>query len=168
MTDTNAESWKSYEEVAQSLLGQFASHFRLGRVEGKQVIPGKSGANWEIDAKGVKDNDEAFLIVECRRHTTSRLNQESVGGLAFRIKDTGAKGGILVTPLPLQSGAKKVADSANIEHVTLDTSSTTTDYVMSFLNRVFVGASITEHVKISETFEVRVKRNGKILDERKG
>jgi hypothetical protein len=47
-------SWRSYEEVAQYLLGQMAALFGLGRVEGKQLIAGASGTSWEIDAKGAK------------------------------------------------------------------------------------------------------------------
>ena len=33
-------AWKSYEEVAQYLLNEFAAAFELGRVEGKQIVPG--------------------------------------------------------------------------------------------------------------------------------
>lgn len=62
--------WRSYEEVAQYLLGQMAEHFALGRIEGKQIVAGASGARWEIDAKGVKEGDAGFVIIECRRYTT--------------------------------------------------------------------------------------------------
>src|SRR5258706_10891067 len=92
--------WLSYEKVAQYLLGQFASHFGLGRVEGKQIVPGKrSGSKWEIEAKGVKGGGEGFLIIECRRYTKSRLNQESLGGLEIRPLDTEEDGGIVVIAL---------------------------------------------------------------------
>ena len=69
------KKWESYEEVAQYLLNQFAENFGLGTVEGKQIIPGQSGTNWEIDAKGLITEGEGFLIVECRRYTTSRLKR---------------------------------------------------------------------------------------------
>ena len=142
------KSWQSYEEVATYLLNEFAEHFGLECVEGKQSVPGnKSGTNWNIEAKGVAENGEGFLIVECRRYTTSRLDQESIGGLAWRIQDTGAQGGIVVSPLELQAGAKKVAACANIHHVILDPSSTTNQYVLRFLKKVFVG--ITASVGIS-------------------
>ncbi len=136
------KSWQSYEEVATYLLNQFAEHFGLECVEGKQSVPGnKSGTNWNIEAKGVAKNGEGFLIVECRRYTTSRLDQESIGGLAWRIQDTGAQGGIVVSPLELQAGAKKVAACTNIHHVILDPSSTTNHYILRFLKKVFVGAA---------------------------
>lgn len=157
--------WQSYEEVAQYLLNQFAKHFQLGYVEGKQIVPGESGTEWEIDAIGVRDQEEAFLIVECRRYTKSRLNQESMAALSFRIQDTGAQGGLVVSPLELQSGAKKVAEFANIQHVTLDPKSTTSDYIMKFLNQIFVGVSDT--VSVTDSVHIQVIRDGKVIDERK-
>ncbi|RJQ26911.1 MAG: hypothetical protein C4589_09085 [Peptococcaceae bacterium] len=161
----STKSWQSYEEVAQHLLNQLAEHFELGRVEGKQIIAGESGTEWEIDAKGVSDRGEAFLIIECRRYTKSRLNQEDVAALAFRIQDTGAEGGIFVSPLELQSGAKKVAAFANIQHVILDPQSTTSEYMLKFLNQVFIGVS--ETVTITESVHIQVIRDGKVVDERK-
>lgn len=160
----STKAWQSYEEVAQHLLNRFAEYFELGRVEGKQIVAGNSGAEWEIDAKGVSDGGEAFLIIECRRYTKSRLKQESVAALAFRIQDTGAKGGIVVSPLEPQSGAKKVAAFANIKHVTLDPQSTTSDYVLRFLNQVFVGLSAS--VTVTESVHIQVIRDGEV-DERK-
>ncbi len=156
------EKWESYEEVAQYLLNQFAKFFDLGAVEGKQIIPGLSGTNWEIDAKGIKIGGEGFLIIECRRYTKSRLNQESVGALAYRIKDTGAEGGIVVSPLELQKGARKIAEHEGIQHVILDPASTTTDYVLKFLNETFVGVSDT--IGITDSFQCHVVRDERIVD----
>ncbi|MFV9645129.1 MAG: restriction endonuclease [Desulfobacterales bacterium] len=158
------KKWESYEEVAQYLLNQFAETFGLGTVEGKQIIPGKSGTNWEIDAKGIKTDGDGFLIIECRRYTTSRLSQESLGAIAYRIKDTGAGGGIVVSPLEFQKGAKKVADHEGIHHVILDPKSTTSDYMLKFLNQIFVGISDT--VKMSDKVQIQVIRNGKVVEER--
>jgi hypothetical protein len=134
-------TWRTYEEVAGYLLGQLATYFRLGTVEGKQLVAGRSGTSWEIDAKGVKENAQGFVVIECRRYTSQGLSQEHLAGLAFRIQDTGAAGGIVVSPLPLQSGARKIATSANIHEVQLSAESSTTDYVLQFLNRVFIGLS---------------------------
>jgi hypothetical protein len=133
--------WRSYEEVAQHLLDQIAEQFGLGRVEGKQIVSGASGACWEIDAKGVVKNDEGFVIIECRRYTKQGVPQEEIGGLAFRIQDTGAVGGIIVSPLPLQSGAKIVAESEGIHEVQLSAESTNTDFVLRFLERTLHGVS---------------------------
>lgn len=69
------QNWKTYEEVASYLLDRFAHKFDLVKVEGKQVIEGRrSGTKWEIDAKGIREGNEGFVIVECRRYTKSNLN----------------------------------------------------------------------------------------------
>jgi hypothetical protein len=138
-----AKSWESYEAVAADLLSQFAHEFGLDTFEGKQHITGtRSGTEWEIDAKGVRSEDGGFMIVECRRYTTSRQNQERVGGLAYRIIDTGAIGGIMVSPLGLQEGAEKVAAAENVFDVRLDKDSTRHDFVIKFLGKFRIGASL--------------------------
>lgn len=154
--------WQTYEEVAAYLLNQFADYFGVGRFEGKQVVPGASGTDWELDAKGIGDNGVRTLVVECKRHTKSGIPQAIAGSLAFTIEDTGAQGGILVSPLGLQSGAKKVAASANIVEVTLTPNSTTTDYVLKFLNGIHVGLSDTVHISEELTIEMR-DRDGNVI-----
>jgi hypothetical protein len=157
------KGWESYEEVARYLLDQFAERFGLERVEGKQDVVGlRSGTEWEIDAKGVCSGGSGFVIVECRRFTSSRQNQERVGGLAYRIIDTGAVGGIIVSPLGLQDGAEKIAAAESVVSVLLDENSTRTDYVMSFLHSVMVGVSDT--VTITDSLEIVMKdRDGKVI-----
>ena len=77
--------WKTYEEVATYLLNQFASEFGLSKVEGKQSMPNlRSQTEWEIDAKGVREGNERFVIIECRRYTTSKQNQDKLGSLAYK------------------------------------------------------------------------------------
>ena len=136
------ESWKSYEEVATYLLNQFAGHFGLVRVEGKQKISGvRSGTKWEIEAKGIRGGKhEGFVIIECRRYTTSKQNQEKLGALAYRIIDTGAAGGILVSPLGLQEGAAKIAASEKIIEVQLNADCTPDEFVIKFLNKLMAVA----------------------------
>lgn len=150
--------WRNYEEVAQYILGQMAAHFGLGRVEGKQLVAGVSGASWEIDAKGMRENDQGFVIIECRRHTTQGLPQEQIAALAFRIQDTGAVEGIIVSPLPLQSGARKVAASQRIQEVQLSPDSTTTDYVLRFLQRTFIGVSFGDKLDLGDSADATVIR----------
>ena len=146
--------WESYQQVAAYLLDQFASEFGLSRVEGKQEIKGqRSGTTWEIDAKGVKQGNTGFVIVECRRYTTTRQNQEKVAGLAYRILDTGAAGGIIVSPLGLQEGAEKVAAAENIVHVKLNEHCNCDEYILSFLNRVMI--KVQDAVGVMD--EVRVE-----------
>lgn len=155
--------WESYEEVAAYLLDQFASEFGLDRVEGKQEILGqRSETTWEIDAKGVRQDNTGFLIVECRRHTTSKQSQEKVGALAYRIIDTGAAGGIIVSPLGLQEGAEKVATAENIVSMQLDENSTRHEYVLRFLNKVMVG--LTDSFSFRDSLEIELRdKDGNVL-----
>ena len=135
---------RKYEEVATEILGRVRRELGLSSVEGKQAVPGVSGTDWELDAKGVRVGSDAFVIIECRRYTTSRLKQEAVAGLAWRIHDTGAAGALLVSPLGLQQGAQKVAAAANVVAVRLNAEATPQQFVLSFLNHLFVGLSGVE------------------------
>ncbi len=83
------ENWRSYEQVAAYLLDQCASCLGLERVEGKQTLAGKV-TEWTIDAKGICQYGEGFVVVECRRFGHSRQSQEKVGALAYRIRDLGS------------------------------------------------------------------------------
>lgn len=151
--------WKSYEEVATYLLNHMANHFGLARVEGKQKISGvRSGTEWEIDAKGVQGGQrEGFVIIECRRHTTSKQNQERLGALAYRIVDTGAAGGILVSPLGLQEGAAKIAANEEILEVQLNANCTPDEFVIRFLNKLMI--AIKEVVTIGDSACIVLSRN---------
>lgn len=150
-------TWRSYEEVAAYLLEQNAQAFGLERVEGKQRIEGhRSGTSWEIDAKGTRKGNEGFLIIECRRYTSMKQNQEKLGSLAYRIIDTGAAGGIIVSPLGIQEGAAKIAASENIINVQLDANSTVTDFVMKFLNKVMIG--ISERIALNDIVSIEVSK----------
>lgn len=161
------QTWQSYEQVARFLLERLATHFDLGRVEGKQLVPGASGTDWEIDAKAVKADGGGFLIVECRRHTTAGLTQEDVGGLCYRIQDTGASGGIIVAPLELQKGAKLIAAYEGIHHVQLRADSTNENYLLRFLNNVFVGVTDTLGITLVDSAIVRIVRADGSTEERK-
>ena len=110
---SSPKKWLSYEEVATEILGRIKEELGLATVEGKQSASGSSGTDWELDAKGIKDETGAFVVIECRRHTTSRLKQAAVASLAWCIQDTGASGGFIVSPMGLQEGASKVAAAAN-------------------------------------------------------
>jgi hypothetical protein len=139
MMNNTPKSWRTYEEVATFLLNDLSASFQLDRVEGTQPVAGlRSGTTWEIDAKGVKEGDSGFVLVEVRRYTSSRLSQEDLAAVAYRIQDTGAVGGIVVSPLPLQIGAQRIAEAANIVAVQLNENSTTTEYMLRFLSRVMV------------------------------
>ena len=102
----------------------------------------------------------------------SKQSQGKLGSLAYQILDTGAQGGIIVSPLGTQEGAAKVAASENILSVRIDANSTPTEFVMQFLNRLMVGVSgkidfrgdVSAKVrrtcqKCGETFIVKEKEN---------
>ncbi|CAM5390941.1 hypothetical protein [Streptomyces fumanus] len=149
--------WASYEEVAVYLLDQVADKLGLERVEDEQKVIGeRSGTEWAIDGKGFTIGGEGFIIIECRRYTKKKQTQGQMAHLAYSIIDTGAVGGIIVSPLGLQEGATKVATAENIRTVHLDKNSTRTDYMFRFLNEVFVGVSDTVHV--TETVKIAITR----------
>ncbi|WP_114780098.1 restriction endonuclease [Vibrio cholerae] len=161
--------WETYEEVAQYLIQQFSEHFKLNMVEGKQSITGSSGTEWELDGKGIREDGSSIVIIECKRHTTRKITQEVIAGLAYRINDTSADGGIIVSPLGLQIGAEKVASHEKIISVRLDQNSTTQEYVMEFLNNIHVGLLDSVDIKVSDSFSIIVTdRDGNIIDRRQG
>lgn len=161
------KQWTTYEEVAAYLLDQFAEHFGLGRFEGKQVVAGESGTEWEIDAKGCAADGGHFIVVECKRHTKTGISQAITAALAWSIQDVGASGGILVSPIGLQEGARKVASKAGIVEVVLDQNSTTSDYVLKFLNQVCLGFSDSVNLNITESLTITViDKDGKVIETR--
>jgi hypothetical protein len=154
------KKWETYEEVAEYLIDRFKSEFKLQAVEGKQHLVGiETGTEWEVDAKGVADDEEGFVIIEARRYTTSKQNQEKVAGLAYRIQDTGAKGGIIVSPLGLQEGAEKVAKANNIVSVKISANSTPEQFSIELFGNFIIGAG-TAKLKI-QTYPatITVKKN---------
>jgi hypothetical protein len=161
------KKWETYEEVAAYLLNQFAEHFGVGRFEGKQLVAGESGTEWQIDAKGCAADEGHFLVVECKRHTKAGISQAITAALAWSIQDTGAGGGILVSPIGLQKGAKKVAAKSDIVEVVLDQNSTTTDYMLKFLNQVCIGFSDTVDLNITESLTITlIDKNGNVIETR--
>lgn len=137
----------------------------MSEVEGKQKVIGKqSGTEWEIDAKGVRIGDSSIVLVECRRYK-SRLSQEALAAVAYRVIDAGAAGGITVSPLPLQKGAALVAKAGKIEHVQLQRDSTHEQWVATIGAIVHIGITEVVNLSIHEKLEVIVRdRSGNIVD----
>lgn len=88
-----------------------------------------------------------------------------MGGLAYRIIDTGAKGGIVVSPLGLQAGAAKIAQAENIYNVTLDENSTRAEYVLKFLDRVRYGKHIESKIKFTTSLSAKLIRADGTIEE---
>lgn len=141
---TSEKKWRTYEQVSAYLLEKLRQEFGLEKVEGKQKLVGiKSGTEWEVDAKGISADGEGTVIIECRRYTKSKQSQAKLASLAYGIIDTGAKGGILVSKLGLQKGAKKIAEANNILSVIIDANSTPQNFAVEFLNKLFLGTTIS-------------------------
>lgn len=145
-------------DAARKVLANLRETLGLSKIEGKQSLTGASRTDWEIDAKAWRSGENQFLVVEVRRHTKSRLKQEHVAAIAYRIQDLGAAGGIIVSPLPMQKGAELVAASAEIAHVRLSSESTTEDYLAEFMGSRFLGASITEAANAQAICDAEVIR----------
>jgi hypothetical protein len=77
-----------------------------------------------------------------------------MAALAYVIRDVGAAGGIVVTPIGVQEGGQKIAEYEGIKEIHLGADSTKTDYVLEFLGQVFMGASA--HLKIGVTLSATV------------
>ena len=134
---------------SQELLNRFATDFGLDRVEGTQSIAGlRSSTTWTIDAKGILENGQGILIIECRQSRRKKQVQEQAAALAYRILDTGAEGAIIVSPLGLQIGAQKIASAEGIIQVHLNPDNTSEEFAMRFLNRLYV--SIVERVNATD------------------
>lgn len=143
--DQGAE-WETYESLAVFLLDKIGAMLGLERVEGKQKLVGDVGTDWEVDGKGVRNDGGEIVVIECRRYTRSKLKQEAVGGFAYRIRDLGADGGIMVSPLGLQRGAKLIAEKEGITEIRLAPDSTRTAYVLQFGGNAVIGAPAAQTV----------------------
>ncbi len=143
-----ATDWLEYENAARTVVVRLRGVLGIGQVEGKQRIVGASGATWEFDAIAWSDGANNMLVVEARRHTTSRLKQEHIAALAFRVQDVGASGGIVATPLPMQVGANTVAASANIRHILLAPESTPETYLARYLEQSYRGITFADSLSL--------------------
>jgi hypothetical protein len=146
MSKKKDPSWKTYEEIAALVLNQCAAEFGIERVEGKQDVAGKSGTEWEVDARAWAAGDAAHLLVECKKHSNTGISQAITSSLAWQILDTDAEGGFLVSPNGLQAGAKFVAAVANIREIKLDPRSTPSAWFGDWLGKQRAG--FTDEVKV--------------------
>ncbi len=149
------KAWRTYEEACAYMLRRLAKRLDIVNVEGKQRLAGRiTGTRWEIDAKAIDVGSGAVVIVEARRHTRSRLNQEAVAAVAYRIQDLGASGAIVVSPHPLQKGARMVAAANNVRHVCMDPDSTPEQWVATLEDLVHV--ELHDHVSVSARDELEL------------
>ena len=138
---SNAQTWRGYEELARHVLLHFAGMLGISEVEAKQRLMGAAGTEWEIDAKGILTGGRGFLVVECKERSTERLNQASIGALAFTVEAVGAQGAIIVTSIGLQEGAEKIAKRHDFKMVFLPKDGTFEDFFASCGNCLLRGVS---------------------------
>lgn len=166
MTKKKDPAWKSYEEIAIMVLSQCANEFGLSRVDGQQDVTGKSGAVWEVDARGWTEGDNAHFLVECKKHESSAISQALTGTLAYQILDTDAEGGFLVSPKGLQSGAKTVAAANNIYEIKLDSKSSMAAYFGEWLGKLRAGFNEKVNLQVSDHLlikEIDENSNEKVI-----
>jgi len=114
----------------------------LERIEGKQKLVGKSGMTWEVEGKGGAGR---WRGDRCHRVPPIHdlQNQARSNGCA-RVSNRrrwAPQAEIMVTPIGVQQGGEAIARHEGIQIVQLDASSTTTDYVLKYLNKVLLGAT---------------------------
>ena len=123
------QTWERYEDVARQLIDDIKSYLGLSMVNpNKKEFLKKDGGICEIDVSAYDMSDGKLVLVECR-NKNKRLPQEEVHGFAYRIQQTNAKRGIIVTPIRLQKGAIIAANGARIGLIRLEPNSTPDNYI---------------------------------------
>jgi hypothetical protein len=142
---SSQKKWERYEDVTRQLLLDIRDVLGLSKVESKQVIPGNSGTEWEIDVLAYDINTDKLILVECKQRTNSNLTQSLVGGFAYTIKDTNADRGIIVTTIGLQEGAEKIAayEKISLIKLTIDITNNSEDYIAKLSNQIFLKVTDT-------------------------
>ena len=105
---------KDYERLVKTLMTTTFEAIDAQAFHLKKYL-GKSGQHYEIDVSfeariGVL---ELLVLVECKRYKRPVTVQE-VADFAYRIQDTGAHKGVLVSPHGFQRGALQVAKAEKI------------------------------------------------------
>lgn len=157
--------WESYEDVARQLIDDIKEQLGLCRVnEGKFLFPKSDGGECEIDVSAYDISNEKLVLVECKRKKR-RLSPEEIHGFAYRIQQTNAKRGIIVTTIGLQKGARIAADAAKITLIILNGESTIDEYIARITQKLFL--KTTDHFNgISSTvIEAKSVNNLPVFEE---
>jgi hypothetical protein len=135
-------------------LERFKDELKLATIEPPcDVALPREGGSFKADAVAY-DLDGRKFIIEYRQHKTSRLAQEAMFALSYRVIESNSAGGFVVTPLPLQKGANLCAKANNILSIELGENSTPEEFSIKFLNKIFVGLVTRIGVSSSCTMEV--------------
>lgn len=156
------KKWETYEDATRGFLEDIGGHLGLTRVEGKQKLAGHhSGRRPEVEAV-VYTDDRKRLLVECKRKGKRRVEAGDMEAFAYRILDTESAGGIIVTTIGLQEGAKLVAQAEKITTVILDPTSTDEEYIARIANQLFWKQG--DAVELKDAAQVELRNSaGKVI-----
>ena len=155
--------YATYEDVAHRFFSDCKTTFGFDVVERKVVLRGKSGNTYNIEVLGRRVGDGAEIIIECKHYGPgSHIDQEMVGGIAYRVRNTEAGGAFMVTTHELQSGAQRLADFERISVFIISPDATLDDYgvvrqIAQDLSRYFV--KLQADIKSKVTLEMTVHRD---------
>ena len=108
---------------------------------------------------------DVIILIECKQRIKTALSQETLAGFAYRIRDTNANQGIIVTTIGLQEGAKRIVNASKIAAIKLDYNSTSEDYIAQIANKIFVKKTEKIGLIVSGMVE-KFDKNGNLVDRR--
>jgi hypothetical protein len=102
-------------------------------------------------------DDGKIVLIECKRYPDRKVTQGEMGEQAYRIIETGAAGGLFVTAVGYQEGAKLVANAAKIGMATLNLDATEREYDLDIAGRLFFGREAKGGIRIGATASASVE-----------
>ncbi|MBN1136744.1 MAG: restriction endonuclease [Anaerolineae bacterium] len=111
------EPWRAYERAMfNDLYYRFRSPAYVVKPDIRDIVGRLSLAKRQVDVAVFHSNDmgKPFLIVECKRYTTTKLDVNDVGEFVSRFEDTGAEHGVLVSPLGFSLAAQNLAKAKGV------------------------------------------------------
>ena len=158
------EPYTTYEDVAHRFFSDFKATFGFDVVEREAVLTSKSGNRYNIEVLGRRaaNGNGADIIIECKQYgPKSHIDQEMVGGLAYRVQNTQTGGAFIVTTHELQSGAQRIADFERITVFIIEPNATIDDYgvvreIAQGLSRFFM--KLTAEIKQNVTLGMTITR----------
>ena len=151
------KDWERYEQVVRTILESLREHLGYSRVDPKGDLPGRSGTEWEIDATAYQLADGKLVLIECKDYPDRKVTQGEMGVHAYHIIETGAAGGLFVTPVGYQKGAKLVANAAKIGMATLNLDATEREYDLNIAGRLFFGREAKGGIRLGATASASVE-----------
>ena len=149
---SSREKGDKYENITRQLLLDIREKLGLSdKLESQQRIQGNCGTKWPVDLLAYDINTDKIVLVECRYRSKEKLKQDSdLAGFAYRIRDTNADRGIIVTTIGLQEGAEKVAEYENITPIklTIDIGNNSKNYIAELSTQIFEKGTELKHTSL--------------------